>query len=72
MSKVHVSLTNEAQVRQIRYHNTGISYIPYVGGHVHAPKKSNVSIVWLILALVMLTAALAGAWGVYTYLLMVV
>ena len=71
MPKVHVSLKNEAQVRAIRFHNGGLSYRPYVGGHISGPKKGGMGLVMAIIALVMLAASLAGAWAVYTYLLMV-
>jgi len=72
MSKLHVSLSNEHQVRAIRYHNGGLVYTPYVGGRIHGPKKGGMGLVMTIIALVMLMASLAGAWAVYTYLLMVV
>jgi hypothetical protein len=42
-----------------------------MGGHVHEPKKGGMGLVMTIIALVMLAASLAGAWAVYTYLLMV-
>ena len=69
MSKIDVS--NPEVALSIVIHNSLRAYPNYVGGRIHGPKKGGMGLVMTIIALVMLAASLAGAWAVYTYLLMV-